>query len=586
MAMAAQRGASRPAASLGVQLAVKKIAVQLRRPLLDRQLTHNEGRIVLSFLKEGGIGPNQIDALFAALRLEGLLAQFLQLAHPRWGMFIRDWLEEQGVPWSTVHAHYQYDVRDSLDFYAGFLAGMSMSLAEVPIMLAKLTAITIDGKLVEETTKFFDAIAELWSHTLKAVIEEAAENWSKEFEEHIYRLEWFKAGYKLGNTIANIVIFGKGAAKMVAALPRYIKMVPVAAKEMAAVVQRTAGMVVRTVEDAKILFSALSGTLYLLPDLRFSRLLPAILNPSELRQLLKGTNVRLLTKTGFELIYVESTKAGEGAVILRSGVLPSDFVPESVVLVRRNGKAVARIANPRSLAHAWKDMKDDIEIEKYLDAELKDPDIPPCPLDSDKSRALVERALKSADFAETAATLNTHLLYEKFVEVAQRRLNDVLKKQKATPSAKPSAANFGTLVESDMKPILEATMREYQHLIPYRNQSMKAILGAHLPPESRLLKMTVEAYVRENQMLAKHIGFEGNNLSRVLAADGKTLLGKLRVDFFVMDPFGHQGLLLDWTSFRNVQHFNKTLLYHAVVTEVFKNMRLPAGEMYHFGLTR
>jgi hypothetical protein len=563
----------------GVALAVSKITQQLRRALLDRQSTHTEGQVIVSFLEEGNVQTGDLPALLSGLRETGVEAQFFQTAHPRWGMYVRTWLRERGVPWETVHAHYVYDARDSVDFLAGFLAGMGVALADLPIMLAKLGQVTIEGKLVEEAKKFFDAIEQLWERELKGVLEEFAAKWLEEFDELIYQLEWFKAGYKLGNAVTNVVIFGKGAAKLIASLPKFIRLVPAAAKEIAAFIDRTSGLAVRTAQEAILFFRTVSGMLYVVPDLRFSRLLPTIVSPGELRKLLSAGSFRVLTKSGFELIYVESTR---GATILRSGVLPTDFVSETCVVVRRNGKIVARIYNPRSLAHAWKDLTDD-DIAGAIETALRDPNVPPLTLPAEEMRKLVDRALKNSDFATTAASLNLRLLAEDFIKAVSKRADAIRQQLKVNPKAIPSAPTFGTLVESDMKPILKLWQARYPHLRFWVGESLKSILGERLPSGSKLLDITVEEFVSRHGKLAEQLGFDGKNLARVLAADGKTRMGDLKLDLFIEDAFGHQGVVLDWTSGLNAAHFGKTLLYHAALSEVLSNMRLPLGEMFHYG---
>src|SRR3954468_2854371 len=137
-------------ANPAVQLAVSKITRQLKLPLIDRSLTVTEGAVIVSFLKEGNVEAKDLDALFTGLRKSGVEAQFFQTAHPRWGMYVRNWLQERHVPWERIHAHYVYDWRDSVDFFAGYLAGMGVALVDLPIMLAKLGHITIEGKLVDE----------------------------------------------------------------------------------------------------------------------------------------------------------------------------------------------------------------------------------------------------------------------------------------------------------------------------------------------------------------------------------------------------------------------------------------------------
>src|SRR5580765_2234199 len=104
-----------------IQVAIKNIAQQLKRPLVDRQLTYNEGQVIRSFLDHAHLQPKDTYQLFEGLAQAGVRDQFYQTAHPRWGPFVREWLERQRVPWATIHSHYQYDVRDSLDFFFGFV---------------------------------------------------------------------------------------------------------------------------------------------------------------------------------------------------------------------------------------------------------------------------------------------------------------------------------------------------------------------------------------------------------------------------------------------------------------------------------
>jgi hypothetical protein len=146
----------------------------------------------------------------------------------------------------------------------------------------------------------------------------------------------------------------------------------------------------------------------------------------------------------------------------------------------------------------------------------------------------------------------------------------------------PSAAAFGTAVESAMKPVIDGLQQKFKYLLFFRKKRLKEILGSRLPKEQ--LERTVEQYLRENPQLAEAIGYEKDNLKKVMAASGDTKLGDLEVDLFVMDPSGTQGVLLDWTSFLKIEHWNKNLLYHSLISDVFRKMRLPLGEMYHFGL--
>ncbi|MBY8826187.1 hypothetical protein [Sphingomonas colocasiae] len=580
---AAIRSAPLPPA---VVTAARGIAAILNEPLY-RANTHGEGRVILNILETNRIGPADLAALFDALRRIGLYREFVQTAHPRWGPYVRGWLIDQGVSWQAIHDAYEYDVRDSLDFYAGFLAGMGFAIADLPVMIVKLARIIVDGRLAEEAGRFFDAVYALWNSDLVKLLGDSGAKWLAEFEELIFQLRWFEAGAKLGNCLATLAMMGEGAVRLAAALPKFVKMVPVMAREAALVIDRAAIITVRTAEQAAIFVKAVWGVLFVVPDFRFSALLPALVAPGELRALLAG-GVRTLTRSGFELVFVESTRASEHMVVVRSGVLPSDFVPASVVLVRREGKLIGRIFDPHSLARAWKTVGD-ADFDAALDALLKSPGAPALPADPDAMaalRKLCETARTSSDFAAGAARLNLRHLAEELAQVASKRAQEIAKRVKAMPGFKPSAASFGAQVEIDMRHIIQKWTIQHAHLVFHRGQSLKTILRDFLPEGSKLLEMTVEDFVRSRPDLAKMIGFDGRNLAKVLAADGRTPLGSLKLDLFVRDPFGHQGVLLDFTSFMNEAHFNKTLLYHAVVTTAFPKMRLPFGEMFHFGLTQ
>jgi hypothetical protein len=574
----------RPVSStpLRIKTAVDKVVQQLRRPIIFRAYTHQEGRLVRIFLDEAKIDQKEVDILFNELRKEDLLAEFFQLAHPRWGNFVRDWLKERGVPWSTIHAYYEYDARDSADFFIGFLTGMGVSLVDLPILLGKLTKTFIDGKLAEETRKFFDAVVELWSRDLKAFLEEIAEKWIADLDEHIYKLEWFEAGYQLGYMVTSIVLFGKGAAKAAASLPRFVKLAPLAARETAALTRRLAHRVIRTARDASLLLRAIGGRLYLLPDLRYSLLLPSIISPGELRLLMSGKNFRITTSSGFDVIYLEGARDTVTlGVTLGGGPVPTGFVSESALyIIRRDGQAVARVHDPKSLAHAWKDVADfDREGAFNVLADDAPSWIPP---QSPEMQALVKRAAESTKFADDAASLNLRVLSEEFVEVVDREKSLLT----ASGAVRPTAAVFGTKIESAMKPVLDRLADRHAHLLFFRKRKMRELIGGHLPPRSRVLEITVEDYIQYNRMLAQEVGYNGVNITDVMAASPKTIIGNLEVDFFVMDPFGHQGFLLDFTSFYSVAHWNKGKLYHAVIVEAFPNMRLPLCEMYHFGLDK
>lgn len=564
-----------------VARAVRDITSTLRRPLLDRQLTYTEGALVFRALDANRVTEQNVPALLSGLERTGMLDAFFQTAHPRWGPDVRAWLHDHGVPWSVVHDHYVYDWHDSVDFFAGYLAGMGVALADLPIMLAKLGKITLEGKLVDEAQKFFARITELWQKELKQVLAEAADQWIEAYDGHVYRLEWPQAGYLLGNTITNIVIFGKAAAKALIGLPKFVKAVPAALKEYAEVVRKTAGIVVRTAEDAIKLIREALGAIFLAPDLRYSRLLAVIATPGEIRKLFTEDFVRFVTKTGYEFIYVPGKDSLKEGAYLGAGPLPNHFLGSSVVLIRRNGKIIARIHRPGSLADIIKGLGDD-DWQGLL-KRLEDVDKPAATLSREDLAKLTDKARASPEFADTALTFNVRFVLEDFLKVAKARLAAMQKALK--PGAKLNPATFGTLVESDMKPVIDKLEKTYKHITFFRKKTLKDILGAHLPAESKFLEKTVEEFVRQNGMLATTIGYDGKNLAQVLAAKATTKLGELEVDLFLMDEFGHQGLLLDWTSVAVEAHLHKTLLYHAVITDVFKNIRLPFGEMFHFGLT-
>ena len=92
-----------------------------------------------------------------------------------------------------------------------------------------------------------------------------------------------------------------------------------------------------------------------------------------------------------------------------------------------------------------------------------------------------------------------------------------------------------------------------------------------------------------NPVLAEQIGF-GKNLAKVLVADGKTLIVDLRVDLFIQDAFGYQGLPLDWISLLSKARFSKTLLYHQNASLSLGHQRCSpkyapsVWRMFHIGL--
>lgn len=288
----------------------------------------------------------------------GVLEQFVRLARfPE----LWEYLRERGVTWDYVVSHYEPDLVDSVEVFAGFLAGAGLNVVEtvkLPADLAEglyvLTGSIWDRDLARRRDEFFGALKRLVEHPITTA-QLAGSNWLHDFEDHAVALRWFQAGAMIGKVAPDLVAAVVAAPKAATAVGRALSTVPrlvvgqlrrlVPLPEVAAFLRGSRTRAVTS--NGSILEKAGQSVVVRAQDGEVvGRIEPGDYTPEELAEWERELG-RLLPDP-------QAPAAGSGTVAAASAELPSPVVaidPEAVIRVAEEGfvrrKQVETIATPQ-----------------------------------------------------------------------------------------------------------------------------------------------------------------------------------------------------------------------------------------------